>query len=172
MEHHASWSCDTSEEENGLGHPTLDVLNGTSASNHATHRNRTNQSHHWTGERNAEMNKNLKLSLFLACTALLCAACSTTDTAKNFNGLSTPDGTPIAHMRTSNLAIHLLATTPLVGNATLDQTVADFTRAAKTANAGNVRIVQSSVFKWWFILPPFSFVLTPVSSNVSGDALP
>lgn len=117
------------------------------------------------------MNKNLTMGVILACAIMLCTACSTTSKATNFNGLSTPQGTPVAHMSTSNLAIHLLADKPLVGDATLEGTVADFTRAAKAENASKVNIVQSSVTRWWFILPPFSFVLTPVSSNVAGDAL-
>ncbi|MFH0793984.1 MAG: hypothetical protein V2A74_08130 [bacterium] len=118
------------------------------------------------------MNKVLTMGFTLACLVMLCAACSVTRKATDFNGLSTPDGKPIAHLYTSNLAIHLLAIQPVVGNASLKATVADFTRAAKKENATKVRIVQSSVFPWWFIFPPISFVLTPVSSNVAGDALP
>lgn len=117
------------------------------------------------------MKRVLTASLIVACAIVLFSACSTTRTATNFNGLSTPDGKPIAHLNTSHLAIHLLAAQPLVGNATLEATVSDFTRAARSRNAGNVRIVQSKATTWWFILPPFSFVLTPVTSNVAGDVL-
>jgi len=118
------------------------------------------------------MKRVLAMSVTLACLIMLCASCTSTRKATNFNGLSTPDGKPIAHLSTSNLAIHLLGTQPLVGDATLRGTVEDFTRAAKEEKASEVRIVQSSVFNWWFIFPPFSLVLTPVSSNVAGDALP
>lgn len=118
------------------------------------------------------MKRVVTMSLTLACVIALCAACSMTRTATNFNGLSTPDGKPIAHLSTSNVALHLLMTEPLVGDATLEGTVSDFTRAAKEEKATKVRIVQSNVFAWWFILPPISFVLTPVTSNVAGDALP
>jgi hypothetical protein len=102
---------------------------------------------------------------------VLCASCSWTASATNFNGLSTPGGKPIAHVSQSNLAIHLLLSKPLLGDASLAKTVDDFTAAAKGMNASKVNIVQSKVTTWWFILPPFSFVLTPVSSNVAGDAL-
>ena len=97
------------------------------------------------------MDRVLKVSFILACTLLLCAACSTTRRATNFNGLSTPGGKPIAHLNTSNLALHLLVTRPLLGDATLEGTVDDFTKAAKQENAGKIQIVQSSVFSWWFI---------------------
>lgn len=118
------------------------------------------------------MRRNLIMSLSLACLVVLCAGCSRTLVATNFNGLSTPDGEPIAHVSTSNLAIHLLGSQPLVGNATLMGTMDDFTKAVKEENGTNVRVVQSKVFNWWFLFPPFSFVLTPVTSNVAGDVLP
>lgn len=118
------------------------------------------------------MKRILKMSLILTCAIMLCAGCSSTSKAANFNGLTTPNGKAIAHMSTSNIAIHLLGSSPLVGDASLDKTVDDFTAAAKGEKGSKVNIVQSSVFCWWFILPPFSFVLTPVSSNVAGDVLP
>ena len=103
---------------------------------------------------------------------LLCASCSITRKATNFNGLSTTNGKPIAHLNTLNIAIHLVAMEPLVGDASLEATMSNFTKAAKEENATKVNIVQSSVFAWWFILPLFSFVLTPVTGNVAGDVLP
>jgi hypothetical protein len=118
------------------------------------------------------MKRLLALSIALVCVIGLSSACSRTRVATNFNGLSTPDGKPIAHLNTSNLAIHLFASAPIVGDATLEKTVADLTSAAKERNAGNIRIVQSKVTSWWFLIPPFTFVLTPVSSNVAADALP
>lgn len=118
------------------------------------------------------MRSILTMSVTLLCLVMLCTSCTTTRRATTFNGISTPDGKPIAHLSTSNMAIHFLATQPLLGNATLDGTLDDFTRAAREENATKVRIVQSSVMNWWFIFPPFSFVLTPVSSNVAGDVLP
>lgn len=117
------------------------------------------------------MKRVSKLGLILACAIMLSTSCSTTRQAMNFNGLSTPEGKPIAHLSTSNMAIHLLGSMPLLGDATLTGTVGDFTAVAKFKNATKVRIVQSSVVSWWFLFPPFTFVLTPVTSNVAGDAL-
>ena len=117
------------------------------------------------------MIKTPSLSLMLACAALLCASCSTTHMAKN-SAIDSPGGTPIAHLNTSNFALHLFCSQPLLGNATLQGTVDDFVNAAHEEKATKVRIVQSDVTAWWLILPPFSFILTPVTSNVAGDALP
>ena len=103
---------------------------------------------------------------------LYLSGCSSTTVAKDFNGLKTADGTPIAHLSTSNVAIHLLVgKKPLVGDASLEKTVSDFTAAAKSHNASSVRIVQSSKRAWWFIFFPFSLLFTPVTSNVAGEAI-
>lgn len=100
------------------------------------------------------------------------SGCSSTRAAKNFNGLTTPDGNPNAHISTSNVGLHLFfGGTPLVGDATLEQTVKDFTAQAKATGASKVRIVQSDVTRWWLIFPPISFLFTPVTSNVAGEAI-
>ncbi len=109
-------------------------------------------------------------SLFLA--ILMFSGCSTTTVARDFNGLPTSEGKPIGHLSTSNMAVHLMfGKKPVWGNASLEQTVADFTAAAKAENASKVHIVQSSQQKWWFILFPFTLLVTPVTSNVAGEAI-
>ena len=110
----------------------------------------------------------------LAGTITLCGACSSTHVAPaaSFNGLSTPEGAAVAHLNTSNLALNLLFTQPLLGDASLAGTVSDFTNKAKEQRGSKVHIVQSDTTTWWWVFPPFSFVLTPVSGNVAGDVLP
>lgn len=110
------------------------------------------------------------LSLFVAVATL--AGCSSTTVAKDWNGVGSPDGQVLGHLSTSNVALHLLVgKKPLSGNASLEQTVSDFTAAAKQQGATKVRIVQSSRRNWWFLLFPFTLVLTPVTSNVAGEAI-
>lgn len=109
----------------------------------------------------------------VAALALAAAAgCSMTSSAKDFSGLSTPDGQAIAHVNTTNYAIHLLIKDPLVGNASLERTVAEMTAQAKRMGAGKVRVVTSRSSTLWYILPPFSFVIHPVITSVAADALP
>lgn len=113
------------------------------------------------------MKKAIALVLVLA----LFSGCSTTTVARDFNELATPDGKAV-HVSTSNMALHLLmGKRPLAGDASLEKTVADFTSAAKMEGASKVRIVQSSSVKWWMILFPITLLVTPVTSNVAGDAL-
>ena len=98
--------------------------------------------------------------------------CSSTTVAKDFSGLKTTEGQPMAHLSTSNVAVHLLlGKKPVWGNASLEKTVADFTTAAKAENASKVHIVQSSQTKWWFLFFPFTLLVTPVTSNVAGEAV-
>ncbi|HTL46710.1 MAG TPA: hypothetical protein VL688_01470 [Verrucomicrobiae bacterium] len=100
------------------------------------------------------------------------AGCSSTKVATDFSGLTSPDGTPAAHLSTSNAAIHLMmGREPVWGDATLQKTVADFTAAAKAHGASKVRIVQSSSRAWWFLFFPFTLFVTPVTSNVAGEAI-
>ncbi len=100
------------------------------------------------------------------------AGCSSTTAAKDFSGLQTTEGQPIAHLSTSNTAVHLMfGKTPIWGDASLEKTVADFTSAAKAHNASKVHIVQSKQTKWWFLFFPFTLLVTPVTSNVAGEAV-
>jgi hypothetical protein len=108
-------------------------------------------------------------SLLLAVAML--AGCSSTTIAKDWNGVGSPDGQVLGHVSTSNVALHLLFNKPLTGNATIPATVSDFTAAAKQAGATKVRIVQSSRTNYWWVFFPFTIVLTPVTSNVAGDAI-
>lgn len=118
------------------------------------------------------MKSSMKHFAALLAVVVALSGCSSTKVAKDFNGLSSADGQPIAHLSTSNVALHLLiGKKALAGDASLPATVSDFTAAAKAHNASKVRIVQSSSRAWWFIFFPFSLVITPVTSNVAGEAL-
>ncbi len=102
---------------------------------------------------------------------MVLVGCSSVTKCTEFNGLTTPDGKAIAHVSANNIALHLLSKDPLVGDASLETTLGDFTAAAKAAGAKEVRIVQSRRTNWWFLFPPFTFIITPVTSNVAGDVL-
>lgn len=119
----------------------------------------------------------MRHSLILKSAAVLIAVmhlagCSTTGTAKDFNGLASPDGQPIAHLSTTNYAVHLLmGKNPVWGNASLEKTVSDFTASAKAQNASKVRIVQSNSHSLWYLFFPFTALVTPVITNVAGEAI-
>ncbi len=114
------------------------------------------------------------LQVFSLALALIISlsGCGSTKYARDLNGMSSPDGQVISHLSTSNIALHLLVgKEPLAGDASLAKTVADFTAAAQAEGATKVRIVQSNSTSWWFVFFPFSLLITPVTSNVAGEAI-
>ena len=117
-------------------------------------------------------NDLMKKMSWLVVASMIVSGCSSTKVATDFNGLSTTDGKAVGHLSTSNVALHLLiGKKPLMGDASLEKTVSDFTAAAKAQGAKEVRIVQSSSRAWWFLFFPFTLVFTPVTTNVAGDAI-
>jgi hypothetical protein len=108
--------------------------------------------------------------IVIVAAVVLASGCSSTSMAKDFNGLTTPDG-KATHVSTTNIAVHMLFSKPVWGNATLEETVSCCTKAAKDDGASKIRIVQSDVTTYWWVLPPISFVIHPVVSNVAGDAI-
>lgn len=116
--------------------------------------------------------KGMNSMAMALCMMMAVTGCSSTKTATQWNGLTTTDGAPTAHVSTSNLALHLLVgKKPLAGDASLEKTLSDFTAAAKATGATKVHVVQSSSRAWWFVFFPFSLLVTPVTSNVAGDAI-
>lgn len=104
--------------------------------------------------------------------SLLLSGCALTSTAPNFNGLKNFDGSEApVHINLTKAAVHFAVVLPFVGDASLDGTVEEFTKAAKKVGADRVRIVQSGETTLWWIFPPFSFLFTPKFTNVAGDAL-
>ena len=114
----------------------------------------------------------MRLALCVFVVIALCCAtgCTMTSAARNFSGLSIPEGAPKAHVNTTNIAVHGLFSKPILGDATLPTVVRDCTAAAKSEGAANIRLVQSGVTTYWWILPPISFVIHPVVGNAAGDA--
>ncbi len=100
------------------------------------------------------------------------AGCSISSKATDFSGMKGMDGDKVTHINTRNYAVHAFITNPLWGDATLQNTVKDFTEEAKKTGATKVRIVQSNETTMWWLLPPLTLILTPVTTDVAGDAIP
>jgi hypothetical protein len=110
----------------------------------------------------------MTLVMVVTVAVALMAGCSTTQKARNFNGLTTPEGKRAVHLNTTNWAVDLFFV-PLIGDASLEKTVSDVTVEAKVMGATDVRVVQSSSKRIWWILPPFTFIIHPVIGNVAVD---
>ncbi len=100
---------------------------------------------------------------------LMLTGCASTSVATNFNGLKYVDGSVPVHINLTKYAIHFGVSLPMIGDATLDGAVEEFTKEAIKQGTGRVRIVQSDETILWWILPPLSFLFTPRWANVAGD---
>ncbi len=111
------------------------------------------------------------MPLVAGCLVMALNGCASTARVTDFKGLSTPEGTPVAHVYVSKTGLHLFGRIPLIGRSSIEDTARRFFVTARTLNGENVRIVYSNKTVWWFVLPPFTFILSPVTTTVSGDVL-
>ena len=114
----------------------------------------------------------MRYVLCLAVVAALCCAtgCTMTRVARDYSGLSIPEGTPKAHINTTKVAIHVLFSTPVVGDATIPTAVKECTATAKREGATRIRLVQTDVTTFWWAFLPLSLFIQPVVANAAGDA--
>lgn len=112
----------------------------------------------------------------ISCIALAVAAacapgCSFVDHVKNdkFNGITDLDGNAVDHLNVGRLGLNFFVSAPFIHDASLDATVDELTEEATAAGKKKVRIVQSGSSTYWWVLPPFSLILTPAYSEVAAD---
>lgn len=110
------------------------------------------------------------LCLIVVAAFVFLSGCTMTSAARNYSGLQIPEGTPKAHVNTTNVAIHVLFSKPIWGDSTLPAVIRDCTAAAKAEGATKIDLVQSNVSTYWWLLPPITFVIHPVVANAAGDA--
>jgi hypothetical protein len=84
---------------------------------------------------------------------ILLSGCALSSKSNDFSGLKSVDGANPVHINLTKYALHLGVVWPMLGDARLDQAVADFTKEAKKLGATKVRIVQSDETRLWWILP-------------------
>jgi hypothetical protein len=109
--------------------------------------------------------------LLLLAAGILFISCSTTTLSKKYNGVQGKEGTvPIGMQKTSRVGVYLLVSAyPILFDAGLDATMDEFTKKARQNRGRKVVIVQADETYWWAILPPFSFIITPVTTSVYGE---
>ena len=110
-------------------------------------------------------------SLFLLAVLSLTLGCVSTNTGTNLNGMQDNDGNDFVHQETSVIALHWVfgALGPIIEDASFENTVNEFSAAATANGYSKARISSSETTNWWWVFPPFSFVITPITSRVAGD---
>ncbi|MFK7740156.1 MAG: hypothetical protein AB8H80_07515 [Planctomycetota bacterium] len=117
------------------------------------------------------MNRILRTFSLLA---LICAAgaCSFHSTATHWNGLRDADGKPIFVKATTNVGLNLLVILPILGNTTLETMVDETTAEIAKEGGSRVRVIQSGSENYWYGWSPFTWIITPIVTDVAFEYEP
>ncbi|MEM7179321.1 MAG: hypothetical protein AAF518_00295 [Spirochaetota bacterium] len=115
------------------------------------------------------MKKTFKATIYLVC-AFTLSFCSSLShiPKKDFQSLTTPDGQPKSYLTASNVGLYLFGVYPIYHRSDLIASMQNFSTEAKKNKAKKIKIIQKDITKWYIVYPPFSFIITPVSSEVFG----
>lgn len=115
-----------------------------------------------------KFHRSALLGVSAACLQLM-TSCVSHSVATEFHGVAGIRGVPIEYQTTTAWALHGLFVFPLIGDARKASVIDAFTEEAAGRGASRQRISQTSSFTYWFIFPPLSFFIHPVTSTVEGD---
>ena len=99
----------------------------------------------------------------------LLSGCTSHSQVTDFHGVDGIRGVPIEYQMTTTWALHGLFVIPLIGDASTGPVVEAFTEEAAARGSERVRIVGTSSSVYWWVFPPISFFVHPVSTTVEGD---
>lgn len=95
--------------------------------------------------------------------------CVTHTHCTDLSGVPGLRGEPVEYQTTTSYALHGLFVFPLLGDGTLETTMTEFTKEASGRGGKRVDVAETSKLTLWFILPPLSFFLHPVITEVGGS---
>ena len=114
-----------------------------------------------------------RLAKPLAIGALACAAaCSFHNNATHWNRRVGPDGEEVYIRSVTNLGVNIGVILPLLGNTTIDTMIDEVTREIADKKGDHVRVFQTSSENYWYGFPPFTWIVTPVITEVSVEYRP
>ena len=100
---------------------------------------------------------------------LLLPSCVLHTHATDHSGIPGVRGEPVEYQVTTSYALHLLFVFGLLGDASTETTVTEFTAEASARGATRSDIQQVSSSTLWYIFPPISFFVHPVVTEVQGS---
>jgi hypothetical protein len=113
----------------------------------------------------------LPLTASLSSILLLCA-CSFHSTATHWNGRTDAEGKPVFVQTTTNVGLNALIILPLFGSTTIDAMLDTTTEEIAKRDSNRVRVIQSTSENYWYGFPPFTWILTPVITDVAVEYEP
>jgi hypothetical protein len=104
--------------------------------------------------------------------AVLAPGCTFTSKAKRWNDRVDLNGNPVYYETATKVGLKLLIIVPFLGDMGITGMVNDLTEDIKSSDGDNVAVVQGGSENYWYGWPPFTWVLTPVISNVAAEYRP
>jgi len=89
--------------------------------------------------------------------------------ATDFSGVAGIRGEPVEYQTTTSYSLAFVFVWHAFGDATLQNTVKEFSAEASERGAQRVRITNTSSSTYWWVFPPISFFVHPVVTTVQGD---
>lgn len=103
----------------------------------------------------------------LAATLLLCSGCAFHSTATHWNGRTDPEGRPMFVKTTTNIGINVAIILPLLGNTSIDAMLDETSGEIARKDGNRLRVIQTNTENYWYGFPPFTWILTPVITDVA-----
>ena len=94
--------------------------------------------------------------------------CTTHSHCTAWSGVLDIRGVPAEYQQTTAYAIHALFVFPILGDASIEKAVREFSAEASARNAKRMTIEQTDKSYYWWIFPPISFFIQPVVTEVGG----
>lgn len=113
----------------------------------------------------------LRRALALGVLPLL-TACAFHTTATRWNGHLGPDGKPVFVLNSKFVGFQLLIAVPFVGSTQVDRMIDESTAWIRSHEGEHLRLVETETNNYWYAIPPFTWLFTPVGTSVTFEYRP
>ena len=114
----------------------------------------------------------MRANLLLPLSLCLLTGCAFHGEATHWNRRVGADGKPIFVHTTTNVGLNVGILLPLLGNVTIDSMLDETSGAIAEKGSDRLRVIQTSSENYWYGFPPFTWILTPVITNVAVEYEP
>src|SRR5690606_37225723 len=114
--------------------------------------------------------RHLRRSAVLA--AAMLGGCALHSKAARWNGHVGPDVEPVFVQHSTYVGIQLAVVLPFVGATSIDAMIDEATASIGRAEGSHLRLVETESNNYWYGVPPLSWLITPVMSNVTIEYRP
>jgi hypothetical protein len=83
--------------------------------------------------------------------------------------MGTPEAKPDHYLRTTSYGLNVLVFIPIKRNAEFPEALETFSDFAKKNKGTRFRVIQKDTSRWFLLFPPFSFIVTPVVTEILGE---